>query len=233
MSVSEPHDAGAPEPPESRGPREPRGSAGPGEPRAEPGTLQTVTSTSLLEGLCDPDNRTVWLDFVERYRPLVVGYGRRAGLANDDAEDLAQQSLLAFSEAYRDRKYERARGRLRDWLFGIVGNQLKNLRRARARRAERFPETRSGAAFDVPSENELERLWEDEWQDAVARECLAQVRREVSATTFRAFELYALGDRSADEVARELDLSADAVYGAKRRILRRIRDLQPFVEDVF
>jgi len=202
-------------------------------PERSGGTLATVTSTTLLEGLRDPGNRTVWLDFVERYRPLVVGYGRRAGLSNDDAEDLAQQSLLAFSQAYRDEKYERARGRLRDWLFGIVANQLKNQRRARARRAERLPETRSGEPVEVAGESELEHLWEDEWQSAVARECLAQVRREVSATTYRAFELYALGDRPAEEVARELDLSPDAVYGAKRRILRRIRALQPFVEDVF
>ncbi len=45
----------------------------------QPTYLQTITSTSLLEGLKSPDNRSVWTTFDERYRPMIVRYAQRLG----------------------------------------------------------------------------------------------------------------------------------------------------------
>ena len=195
--------------------------------------LPTVTSTTLLEGLKDPGNETVWLQFVERYRPLILRYGERLGLPAEDAEDATQASLLAFCQAYREAKYERSRGRLGDWLFGIVHNQMRNAQRKRGRNREvAVTETQAGA-IESHSSEEMERLWEEEWRDAVARECLAQVQREVQEATFRAFEAHVIEGRPVSEVAEELGLTPNAVYGAKRRVLRRIRELKPFMEDAW
>ena len=195
--------------------------------------LPTLTSTTLLEGLKDPGNRTVWLQFVDRYRPLIQRYGERLGLSVEDAEDTTQASLMAFCEAYREAKYERARGRLGDWLFGIVHNQVRNCQRKRGRQREvPVSETQAGS-IPSRSSDEMERVWEEEWQDAIARECLAQVRREVQEATFRAFELHAIEGLAVAEVARQLKLTPNAVYGAKRRVLRRIRELKPFMEDAW
>jgi RNA polymerase sigma factor (sigma-70 family) len=195
--------------------------------------LPTLTSTTLLEGLKDPGNRTVWLQFVDRYRPLIQRYGERLGLSVEDAEDTTQASLMAFCEAYREAKYERSRGRLGDWLFGIVHNQVRNCQRRRGRQREvPVSETQVGS-IPSRSSDEMERVWEEEWQDAIARECLAQVRREVQEATFRAFELHAIEGLPVAEVARQLKLTPNAVYGAKRRVLRRIRELKPFMEDAW
>lgn len=60
----------------------------------------SITSTSLLAGLMNPDNRTIWRQFVERYRPVILRYARRLGLADEDAQDTAQETLLAFAAAY-------------------------------------------------------------------------------------------------------------------------------------
>ena len=64
-----------------------------------PGMLQaakTTTTTAMLEGLRDPGNETVWRDFDERYRPVLIGFAQRLGLTAADAEDAAQETLLAF-----------------------------------------------------------------------------------------------------------------------------------------
>ena len=194
----------------------------------------SVTSTTLLNGLHDPDNESIWLQFVQRDRPMIVRYGKRLGLSAEDAEDVAQASLLGFCEAYRKRKYERERGRLREWLFGIVHNQVRNWKRRSSRGASRLSGT---VAQDVlgglESDEGLEEQWEEEWRASVAAACLDEVRKEVQASTFRAFELFALEGRPADEVAAELGLTPNAVYGAKRRILRRVRELKPLMEDVW
>jgi RNA polymerase sigma-70 factor (ECF subfamily) len=198
------------------------------------GTVVTVTSTTLLEGLRDPGNQTVWLQFVDRYRPLILKYGQRLGLSGEDAEDVAQTSLIGFCESYRGQKYERERGRLREWLFGIVHNQVRNWQRRQGRGGAAVSETKAeGLLGGLESRESLEQVWEEEWRGAVARACMDEVRREVQESTFRAFELFVLEGRPAEEVSAELGISPNAVYGAKRRILRRVRELKPFMEDVW
>ena len=192
--------------------------------------LPTVTSTTLLEGLKDPANDTIWLQFVDRYRPLIMRYSRRLGLAEEDAEDVAQASLLGFCEAYRNRKYKRDRGRLRSWLFGIVHNNVRSWRSKGRGREVQVSDTE---ARRFESDDDFERLWEEEWTDAVARECMAHVRRELERTTYEAFKLYALQEVPVEEVARRLDMTPNAVYGAKRRALARLREIQPLIEDVW
>lgn len=196
----------------------------------------TMTGTSLLEGLRDPNNRTVWREYVDRYRPFIVRYLRGVGLSPEDAEDLAQSSLLAFSESYRAGKYERQRGRLRSWLYGIVKNELRSHYRSRGRHPDPAPlevEESARAGLDGRSDEDLDERWERECQAAVLRCCLRQIRTEVSETTYRAFELFALGDRSAEEAARTIGTTASKVYEAKRRVLARLRELEPLMSDSF
>lgn len=195
----------------------------------------TVTSTDLLAALRDPSNHEVWGVYVSRYRPLIVRYCTRLGLHDADAEDVAQTTLATFSRAYREGKYERERGRLRVWLFAIARNQLNTWHRQR-----REKEIQVGGSSDatdffagMSGEDKSEEIWEQEWREAVVRQCLAEIRREVDPKTFEAFELFASQGLSAEEVGRRLGMSANAVFSAKRRILRRIRELLPTVDETF
>jgi RNA polymerase sigma-70 factor (ECF subfamily) len=202
------------------------------------GTDALVTSTTLLEGLRDGANQTAWRRWVERYRPLLVAWARRNGVPSAECEDLAQTILLEFARAYREGKYERDRGRLRGWLFGIARNQLRSSRR-HAGRADRggrkVADATEGAELlaEVADEADPEEVWTEEWRRAVLRQCLDQIRREVRPATMRAFELFALDGLPAQEVARLLATTPNAIFVAKRRILRRIGELLPLMDDVF
>jgi hypothetical protein len=70
------------------------------------------TTTALLEGLHDPADAVAWEQFDRRYRPIVVGFASRLGLADADAADVAQEVMLQFVKEYRAGKYDRQRGRL-------------------------------------------------------------------------------------------------------------------------
>lgn len=197
-----------------------------------PPTAIGVTSTTLLQGLRDPANRTAWAGYVGRYRPLVVAWARRLGLPHGDAEDLAQAALLDFSSAYRAGRYDRSRGRLSSWLFGIVRNHVRRWHEHAGR--ERARGTAGEAVLEqVPAEDALERLWREEWAAAVLRAALAQVRREVAPATLRAFERFVLDELPAAQVARELDTTQNAVFKAKRRVLARVRELLPELEEAW
>jgi RNA polymerase sigma-70 factor (ECF subfamily) len=202
-------------------------------PRSEPPSF--TTSTDLLRRLGDPRDEAVWHEYVGRYRPLLLSYARRLRFAAEDAEDLAQITLAEFCRTLREGKYERARGRLRSWLFGIA-QRLVRKQRDRLRR-EPVPldvavDARERAAAERADDHEdLEEIWEQEWRESVLRACLDQVRREVSATTYDAFRLFVREARPARDVAEELGVSENAVFGAKRRVLGRIRALLPEIEE--
>jgi RNA polymerase sigma-70 factor (ECF subfamily) len=189
----------------------------------------TVTGTTLLEGLKDPSNRGMWQAYVDRYRPTIVRYARRVGLSAADAEDVAQQTLLAFCNDYVSGKYDRQRGRLRDWLFGIARNQIRLWRR----RQQRAPSVDAGAevAEQVQDEDQLQRLWDAEWHESVLRACLDQVRGEVEPRTFEAFELFATRGWPAERVAQEMGLTSNAVFIAKHRVLKRLRELASLLDE--
>jgi RNA polymerase sigma-70 factor, ECF subfamily len=200
-------------------------------------TSSTLTSIFLLEGLRDPNNQSAWHEFCARYRPLIVAYAQHSyDFGPEDAEDVAQASLLVFMEAYRRGEYDRAKGRLRHWLFGIATNRLREAVRRRERNREiQVTDGGSGTGLlqRIPDDAVLEEQWEEEWRRAVCRQCLSEVRREFDAKTVEAFELFVQGDVPADQVADRLGTSRNAVYLAKHHILKRIRALVPQMEEIW
>ena len=98
--------------------------------------MLTRTTTALLDDLADPANEAVWHDFDARYRPVLVGFGRRLGLGAEDAADAAQDALARFVRSYREGRYDRGRGRLSSWIIGIARNCIVDQMRTRAARHE-------------------------------------------------------------------------------------------------
>jgi RNA polymerase sigma factor (sigma-70 family) len=198
----------------------------------------TATSTNLLEGLRKPENRTVWHQFVNRYQPMIMSYARsRFGLSLQDAEDAAQATLIAFAEAYQSGRYNREKGRLRKWLFGIATNQIRNLLKKRAQNREfPVPDQATGTGFinRIPDDDaELEGMWEQEWRQAVYQQCMVEVRAQTDFDdqTIEAFQLHGSKGLPAKEVADRLGMTENAVFLAKHKVLKRIRELVPLVEE--
>lgn len=150
-----------------------------------------------------------------------------------DAEDVAQETLIAFADAFRDGKYERSKGRLSQWLFGIAYRQVLRERQRRARRGAKMALQVDRLSFwaGVPDEETATDAWEREWEQALLRECLEQARREFEPATFRAFEIAVRDNRPAAEAARELDVPVKAIYNAKHRVLKRLRELRAQYEE--
>lgn len=196
--------------------------------------MEWVTTTTVLHDLCDFDNRSAWERFTLRFRSPVIGFAVRMGLREPEAEDVAQETLLAFADGLRKGSYNREKGRLSDWLFGIAYRQVLKMRGRLARAEVQAPESDTAGSFwsQLPSEKEATASWSEEWAKAVLNQCLQQVRREVETTTIRAFELFALAKQPAGEVGTELGMSRNAVFIAKHRILKRLRELQEQYEQV-
>ncbi len=192
------------------------------------------TSTILLQGLLERDNSMAWQRFCDRYEPLLMAFARRSGLREDDAHDAVQETLIAFLESFRAGRYDRSRGRLRSWIQGIMFNKIKDARRKLARQELQVAD-KTGTAFlnTVPDERELPDIFDEEWERAVMRACLREVRQLVDGKTFEAFRLYALENWPPNKVAEHLGISRGAVYVHKSRVLAHLRKIREDMEESF
>jgi RNA polymerase sigma-70 factor (ECF subfamily) len=195
-----------------------------------PEPVDWVTTSTVLDRLAHYSDQGAWERLTERFRGPFLAYARRRGLGEAECEDVAQESLLAFAQAYREGKYDRARGRLSHWLFGIAWRRVEEARRGLARvrgLAEGVP-----TELDLAVPGEVSPEWQEIWERSMIELCLRQVRKEVEPATFRAFEMLVLESRLVEDATRELGLSANAVTIAKHRVGKRVRELVDLCDEV-
>ena len=65
---------------------------------------------------------------------------------------------------------------------------------------------------------ELERIWEQEWQENIHAIALDRVRQKVSAKQFQIFDCYVLKEWSVDDMKKKLGFSSGQIYMAKYRV---------------
>ncbi len=185
------------------------------------------TTTSFLDALRDLRNAEAWQIFDGRYRPLVTAYALRRGLQHADAEDLAQITLGDFVAAYVAGQYDRERGRLRHWLGGLAARRVADWFRQRGREIHSIGgEGKTEFLNAVAAPDVQDQLWEDEWESYLLARCKEQIHKEFSAEYVQVFEEYILKGRPADEVARELSVTRNAIYICKTKLLARIREIR-------
>lgn len=84
------------------------------------------TRESLIVQVKDPANRVAWEQFVSIYRPVIVRTATKRGLQAADAQDLAQQVLIAVASAIGDWEKQDESIRFRHWLRRVTRNAIVN-----------------------------------------------------------------------------------------------------------
>lgn len=187
-----------------------------------------VTTSTLLRELREFGSDAAWRRFVRRFQRPVVAFARSLQLGPLDAEDVAQETLVAFADALRQGQYVRERGRLSHWLFGIARRQVQQHRKREARRSRIL--ARDEASVDSLPDARVRDLWSRSWDAFVTETCLSAARAEFSHETYRAFELVVVHERTPQEAAAALGVDVKAVYNAKHRVLKRVRALHEDLE---
>jgi RNA polymerase sigma-70 factor (ECF subfamily) len=178
-----------------------------------------TTPASLLERLHRPDERAAWERFVDLYTPLIYYWARRAGLQPSDAADLVQDVFTVLVKKLPEFTYDRQKS-FRGWLRTVTLNKWCENHR---RRGARLPTADDSALEALANGGDPEALSEAEYRQHLATRALRLMQAEFPATTWKACWEVVVGGRPAAEVAAELDISTAAVYTAKSRVLRRLR----------
>jgi RNA polymerase sigma-70 factor (ECF subfamily) len=171
-----------------------------------------TTSASLLERL-RRTNVDAWTRFVALYAPLMHRWACRLGLRDADADDLVQEVFGILLQKLPEFVYDPGRS-FRGWLRTVLIHRWHN-----------WP--RRGNAplqIDIADSDPADALQEQEYRSYLVSRALKIMQTDFEPSTWKACWECVVADRPAAEVAHELGMSVAAVYIARSRVLRRLRE---------
>lgn len=183
------------------------------------------TNLLLLERLkhC-PRDEAAWNELVSGYAPAIRRWCRAWRLQDADVDDVTQAVLLKLARMMATFHYDPTRS-FRAYLKTLtnfaVRDALKTL-------GNRGLESGGTALLDwlavVDTRNDLARCLEHELRRDLFREAAVQVAQRVDARTWQAFQLSVQERLPGQEVANRTGMSLAAVYMAKSRVLKMMRE---------
>lgn len=181
------------------------------------------TALSLLDRLRETSESDDWERFVTLYRPFIERFVRFDPSLAADADDICQEVLTKVATHVRNFTRQRD-GSFRAWLKTITANQINLTYRKRQRERRAFsPDGRAVLESLAEPNSDLARAWDREYGDYLLCRLQSLVRDDFSPTTWEAFRLRVLEEKSTAEVAAKLGMSKNAVDVAKSRVLNRLR----------
>jgi RNA polymerase sigma factor (sigma-70 family) len=176
----------------------------------------------LLERVRDRTDTAAWVEFVDKYEPVLRALLSRHGVAAADVPDVVQDVFARLVPALARFEYDPSRGQFLTWLWRITWNAAANWSRKRASRsrAEAAWCRHQSAEVAGPDARETE---EQVRIRQILDEVLAEVRGTTSSATWACFEGQFLHGRPAAELANELGVSRNSVYVNACRVRARVR----------
>ncbi len=165
------------------------------------------TPASLLERLRQPGDQASWARFVDLYTPLLFRWARRAGLKEQDAADLIQDVFQILVKTLPAFVYDTIL--LNQWRTGL-----------RRRTEEPLAD---GDAHLVQAADQ-DAFIEKEYRDHLISRALQLMKTDFRPSTWQACWQHVACNKPAATVAAELGITVRAVYLAKARVLRRLRE---------
>jgi RNA polymerase sigma factor (sigma-70 family) len=179
-----------------------------------------LTRPSLLLRLRDVKDAPAWDLFVETYTPLVYAYCRRRGLQSSDVADVTQEVMAQVMRSIADFTYDPGRGRFRDWLGTVTRTKILRY----LRNNDRPGHPTSGEVLNQVEDPESDTLWTEAFQARVLEVALGRTRPSFEEATWKLFLGSWVDGKPAARLAEELRVPVEAVYVAKSRVLKRLRE---------
>lgn len=186
--------------------------------------LAARTRRSLIMRLGDWKDQRSWDEFYRTYWRLIYSVALKAGLKEDEAWDVVQETVLTIAKQSLKNSYDPERGSFKMWLWNVTRWRINDQFRLRGRvpqlstAGEGVPTREPVENVPDTSNNNFTEIWEREWQQNVMKAALERVKMRVSPRQFQIFDYNVLQGMSATDVRRKLGVSMAQVYLAKHRV---------------
>jgi RNA polymerase sigma-70 factor, ECF subfamily len=177
------------------------------------------TSASLLDQLRRTPNDDAWARLVRLYAPLLYHWAARLGLQANDCADMVQDVFVAVLRGLPHFE-QRQDGGFRAWLRTIAVNKWRD----RQRKQVPVALTPEDSRFDAQTAHHPALEFEEaEYRAYLVQQAAKLIQAEFHPGTWKAFWATTVEGRPVAEVAAELNLSPNAIYVGRSRILQRLR----------
>jgi RNA polymerase sigma-70 factor (ECF subfamily) len=184
------------------------------------------TRETLIQRLPNAADVEAWDVFLEIYEPLLFRLARGRGMQPADAEDFVQEVLTAVARNVEGWVASENRGPFRAWLFRIAHNLGVNfVTRPKHRRLGTGSSQIAQMLQEVPAASaDSSEIFRKEYRRELFRWAAERVRDQTSERQWLAYWRTTVEDRPIAEVAEEFAMSVGAIWVARSRIAKRIRE---------
>ena len=180
-----------------------------------------TTRSSVLKAVADTGTEAAWARFYDLYSGFVFSIARSKGLKGEEADDIVQVVFTDLARMMPTFKYDRAKGKFRSYLIGLVHWRVKDKLRL-VRRDKEFMSGYVEEAMNMPSAEK--DFAEREWQVAALEEALRRIKPEVRPEHYAAFVASAVEGQDTETVMRLYNLSRDNLYQIRKRLTSKLQE---------
>lgn len=194
-------------------------------------TASVATRASLIDRLRDVEDQAAWQRFFNTYRRLIHGIARQAGLADAEAQDVVQETVISVAKHLPRFRYDPKVCSFRTWMLRLTRWRIIDQFRKRLPAAPPIDsafddDATAGALIERASglkPSDLEVAWQREWEKAVLEAALERLRPRLTPEQYQMFDLYGLRQMPVAEVARFLGTNVMRVYMTKFRVTKLLK----------
>ena len=182
-----------------------------------------ATRSSVLAAVKDTGDEAAWARFFDLYAGFVFAIARSKGLSSEDADDIVQGVFSELARKMPTFEYDRAKGKFRSYLLGLINWRVLDKLKADRRESElnetyckkaKFAASVAAAAF-------VER----EWQNAAYNEALRRLQAEARPDHFAAFVESTVEGIDTETVMRLHGMTRDNIYQIRARFTAKLKTL--------
>ena len=181
-----------------------------------------MTRSSVLRAVANTESEAAWQRLFNLYAGFVFSIARSKGLRPEDADDIVQVVFTDLARNLPMFQYDRAKGKFRSYLAGLVHwrvmDRLKAGKRDMELKANFLEEAQSFASPDDDG------FAEREWQAAALEEALRRIKPDVNPEHYAAFVASAVEGQDTEAVMRLYGISRDNLYQIRKRLTEKLRE---------
>lgn len=182
-------------------------------------------ASSLLYRAQNQEN-AAWDRVNELFGPLIHGWIRKSGILDSDAADISQQVLQQVFRNIGSFKRENSSDTFTGWVWTITKFKILDHFERQKHDLKADGGSVANQMIQQLSAEQLNSHVYDEESSAVklTRKILTLVRSEFETKTWDAFWRATVEREKPAEIAQTMDMTLHAVYKAKSRVMRRVRE---------
>ena len=179
------------------------------------------TRSSVLRAVANTEKEAAWQRLFDLYAGFVFSIARSKGLNDADADDIVQVVFTDLARNLPTFQYDRAKGKFRAYLSGLVNwrvmDKLKVGKRDADLKASFWEEAKAASSDD-------NGFAEREWQAAALEEALRRIKPDVNPEHYAAFVASAIDGQDTETVMRLYGISSDNLYQIRKRLTAKLRE---------